>query len=246
MALIAAIYFLFLAPSSNTTDFRKTTEAGLSRKHGVLRGELSDEDLQAQTQQELQAILAKQDPVAGAPATVASSIVEDMEDVSVAGRKTMQKPKEKPKYPVAEADPAKGGEEVAYNGAKMESAVDKGKEMARAELQKILKMSPSKLTPFLIWVFVASFLRVVRFLSRIVSLAGFVARTPSYTFTYCIIGLSFGKKVEPYDTCGLGECVLYEGAAHKDQDWTEICPPTAQSNHMDHLSRCRPVFACGE
>jgi hypothetical protein len=158
---IVLIYFLFFSGSDSATDFRKTTEASLSRRRGVLRGSLSDKDLTAQTNRELQAILDRQkdqhgqdqkifeaSPVQGTHAYT-SSISFD-EEVPIGGRTTMRK--EKPKYPVDTAKPAGAtslsadgeGEEVAYNGNKIEKAHDEAEDMARQELQIILKKSPSK------------------------------------------------------------------------------------------------------
>ena len=82
---------------------------------------------------------------------------EDLEhgEIPVAGRKSMPKPtppastnpdqrkqdilkeKEKPKYPKTGDD-----EEEAFNGNRIESAADPGEELARHELQSILKKSP--------------------------------------------------------------------------------------------------------
>ena len=60
-ALLLLIYVLFFSSESSTTDFRRTTESAIARKHGVLRGELSDEALTAQTNQKLQDVLAAKD-----------------------------------------------------------------------------------------------------------------------------------------------------------------------------------------
>src|SRR6201996_8753413 len=160
---IVLIYFLFFSGSSSSTDFRKTTEASLSRRRGVLRGALSDKDLTAQTNRELQAILDKQkdqreqdqkifdaSPVQGSHAYTSSISFDD--GVPIGGRKTM--PKEKPKYPVDTAKAAGAtdlaadgkGEEVAYNGNKVEKVEDEGEDLAREELQSILKKSPSMYT----------------------------------------------------------------------------------------------------
>lgn len=148
---IVLIYFLFFS-GSDSTDFRKTTEASLSRRRGVLRGDLSDQDLTAQTNRELQMILDKQQnvfdagPVHGAdnkPHPYTSTISFD-DEVSIGGRRTMLK--EKPKYPVeSSAANALGskGEEVAFNGNKVDKARDEGEDRAREELQGILKKSPS-------------------------------------------------------------------------------------------------------
>ncbi|KAJ9606560.1 hypothetical protein H2200_008568 [Cladophialophora chaetospira] len=156
---IVLIYFFFFSGSSSSTDFRRTTEASLSRRRGVLRGALSDKDLTAQTNRELQAILDLQrdqrerdqrifdaSPVQGSH-TYTSTISFD-EGVPIGGRTTM--PKEKPKYPVNTAKATSGtglnsdgqGEEVAYNGNKVEKAKDEGEDLAREELQMILKKSP--------------------------------------------------------------------------------------------------------
>ena len=159
---IVLIYFLFFSGSGSgsSTDFRKSTEAALGRRRGVLRGGLSDKDLTAQTNRDLQAILDRQQeqheedqkifdasPVQGAhPYT--STINFDAE-VPISGKKTM--PKDKPKYPVDTAKAAAAidlgadekGEEVAYNGNKVEKAHDEAEDLAREELQTILKKSPS-------------------------------------------------------------------------------------------------------
>ncbi|KIX93057.1 uncharacterized protein Z520_11330 [Fonsecaea multimorphosa CBS 102226] len=155
------IYFLFFSGSSTTTDFRKTTESSLSRRRGILRGALSDKELTAQTNRELQMILDRQkeqreedqrifdaSPVQGNHPYTSTISFDDDDDVSIGGRKTM--PKEKPKYPVDTAKAADAtdvaadgkGEETAYNGNKVEKAKDDGEDMAREELQSILKKSP--------------------------------------------------------------------------------------------------------
>jgi hypothetical protein len=157
---IVLIYFLFFSGSGSSTDFRKTTEASLSRRRGVLRGALSDQELTAQTNRELQEILDRQQgqrdrdqkifdasPVQGAHAYTSTISFDD--EVPIGGRKTM--PKDKPKYPVDTAKAAgatalvadEQGEEVAYNGNKVEKAKDEGEDLAREELQSILKKSPS-------------------------------------------------------------------------------------------------------
>ncbi|KIW85726.1 hypothetical protein Z517_01118 [Fonsecaea pedrosoi CBS 271.37] len=153
---ILLIYFLFFSGSGTTTDFRKTTEASLSRRRGVLRGALSDRELTAQTNRELQMILDKQkeqrqrdedqrifdaSPVQGNHPYTSTISFDD--EISIGGRRTM--PKEKPKYPVdtTTAVAADGqGEEIAYNGNKVEKAKDDGETLARQELQSILKKSP--------------------------------------------------------------------------------------------------------
>lgn len=158
IALVAAlvlIYILFFSSDSSTTDFRATTENAIARKHGVLRGELSDEDLTAQTNGKLQEILAGQNgEIKGEKVILEGSRTDDRarpyaqdidSEIAVAGRKTMPKStpyqsayidQQKPKYPFRD------DEEVAFNGNKVESAVDEGEQMAREEMQTILKRSP--------------------------------------------------------------------------------------------------------
>ncbi|OCT51837.1 Glutaredoxin domain protein [Cladophialophora carrionii] len=158
---IVLIYFLFFSGSGSSTDFRKTTEASLSRRRGVLRGALSDKELTAQTNRELQKILDRQSelrdqdrdqkifdasPVQGAHPYTSTISFDD--GVPIGGRKTM--PKDKPRYPVdtvkaagVTSPVADGqGEEVAYNGNKVEKAQDEGEDRAREELQSILRKSP--------------------------------------------------------------------------------------------------------
>lgn len=151
---IALIYFLFFA-GSDTTDFRRTTEESLSRRRGILRGDLSDADLTAQTNRELQMILDQQnaglEPTAAQAGgrksqSQATSVPFDEDDASVAGRISIPKSKEKPKYPVdgtAAHGLDSGGEEVAFNGNKIEKAKDEGEDAAREEFHNILKKSPS-------------------------------------------------------------------------------------------------------
>ena len=143
---IVLIYFLFFSGSGSSTDFRKTTEASLSRRRGVLRGGLSDKDLTAQTNRDLQAILDRQKEEK-------ASSISFGDDVSIGGRKAM--PKEKPRYPLDTAKAAIAtnpvadgkGEEVAHNGNKVETAKDEAEDLAREELQTILKKSPSTWNP---------------------------------------------------------------------------------------------------
>ncbi|EXJ85056.1 hypothetical protein A1O3_05731 [Capronia epimyces CBS 606.96] len=144
---LVLIYFLFFAGSD--TDFRRTTEASLARRRGVLRGDLSDADLTAHTNQELQRILDKQRQMFD-PSPVqesdqrswASSIGSEDDEISVAGRKTMPKTKEKPKYPINNGATHEVDDEVALNADKVEKPEDEGENMAREELQSILKKSP--------------------------------------------------------------------------------------------------------
>lgn len=167
-AALLLIYVLFFSSESTTTNFRQTTESAIARKHGVLRGELSDEALTAQTNRQLQDVLAAKDAGYGSSQLKSKVVLEGSrteretaravaseaeldgddggkEQVPVAGRKTMPRPspyqsayidQQKPKYPL------KDGEEEELNGNKVETAVDEGEQMAREELQGILKRSP--------------------------------------------------------------------------------------------------------
>jgi hypothetical protein len=131
---IVLIYLLFFS-GSETTDFRRVTEASLSRRRGVLRGSLSDADLTFQTNQQLQEILDKQKD-----ATIATPGSE----ADVIGSIPSPKDKEKPKYPVgssAAGSSAKGESEL--KGDMEDKVVDNGEEMAREEFHNILKKSPS-------------------------------------------------------------------------------------------------------
>lgn len=132
--LVLCYILFFSSEADHGTDFRGKTEAALKRKHSILAGDISDEDLLAQTNQKLQQILGEKEQPDG---------TKDGE-VPVAGRKSMPNPrqspfhqsavKEKPKYPT--------GEEEDDPTVKPEKASDKGEEMAREELQQILKKSP--------------------------------------------------------------------------------------------------------
>jgi len=134
---VVIIYFLFFA-GSDSTDFRRTTEASLSRRRGILRGTLSDADLTAHTNRELQKILDKQkelfDPTALKP---------DGEEIPVAGRFSMPKTNDKPRFSVASPSGEKSGEHALNAQHGKEEPLD-GESMAREELQLILKKSPSK------------------------------------------------------------------------------------------------------
>ena len=155
---IFVVYFLFT--SSTDSEFKRRTEKGLARKHGVLRGDLSDEALTQQTNDKLQGIINKQkegepeEPAAireGLPPAVARASnkpSEDEDDVSVAGRKSMSKSSKdssKPKYPVDK----EGEDQKAINGGKPAKAAggsgDPAKDIAREKLQQYLK-TPSKST----------------------------------------------------------------------------------------------------
>jgi len=131
---IVLIYLLFFS-GSETTDFRKVTEASLSRRRGVLRGSLSDADLTFQTNQQLQMILDKQKE-----ATVASSGSE----ADVIGSVPSPKDKEKPKYTVesSAAGSSAKDETPELKENQEEKVVDDGEEMAREEFHSILKKSP--------------------------------------------------------------------------------------------------------
>ncbi|KAK5054602.1 hypothetical protein LTR84_001493 [Exophiala bonariae] len=122
---IVIIYFLFFA-GSDSTDFRRTTEASLSRRRGVLRGSLSDADLTAHTNRELQKILDKQKAISDQ-----ATFNGDGDEVAIAGRVSMPKTNDKPKYPSG----------VATGHHDEDEPLD-GESMAREELQAILKKSP--------------------------------------------------------------------------------------------------------
>lgn len=137
-------YVLFFSSEADKgTDFRGRTESALERKHSILSGDISDEELLAQTNGQLQKILGhpdqKKEDVVILEGTRSDS------DIPVAGRKTMPNPKqspfqqapvEKPKYP-------KTGEAEDSGGpAKASKSADPGEDMAREELQQILKKSP--------------------------------------------------------------------------------------------------------
>ncbi|KAL2430587.1 hypothetical protein ABEF95_011427 [Exophiala dermatitidis] len=137
---IVLIYLLFF--SGSNTDFRRRTEASLSRRRGVLRGDLSDADLTAKTNKELQLVLDKQkelyDSVPG-QADNRRGGPSDNDEISVAGRKHMPKPK----YPVTSGttnSKDSGVEEATLKSA--DKAADEGESMAREELQSILTKSP--------------------------------------------------------------------------------------------------------
>jgi len=83
---------------------------------------------------------------------IAAPITEtEEENVGVAGRIMMPKPKqEKPKYPLTSEDKTKFliGEEEATNGGKPAHPTDPATLEAKAELDDILKRSPSKRSSF--------------------------------------------------------------------------------------------------
>jgi glutaredoxin len=135
VAAILFIYVLFFsAEADQGTDFRGRTEQALKRKHSIMSGDISDEDLLAQTQEQLQQILHS---------TNSDSAPSDTTDeIAVAGRKTMPNPRvspyqqastEKPKYPLADED---------ADRASSKSVADPGEDMAREELMRIFKKSP--------------------------------------------------------------------------------------------------------
>jgi glutaredoxin len=162
---IILIYILFFSSSGTHTDFRKNTEASLSRRRGILRGDLSDKDLTAKTNRELQSILDRHSAGAGAGAKDRDQKVFEAEPVHGYtstihfdggssrrhGHTSTGLRKERPKYPAntgtIDSGKDKGrDEEVAYNGHNVETAYDEGENLAREELQSILKKSPSKST----------------------------------------------------------------------------------------------------
>jgi glutaredoxin len=135
VAFVLFIYVLFFSSEADQgTDFRGRTEQALKRKHSIMSGDISDEDLLAQTQGQLQQILDKTDSDSGSSGTA--------DEIAVAGRKTMPNPRvspyqqassEKPKYPLEDDDADKTGSKLA---------ADPGVEMAREELMGIFKKSP--------------------------------------------------------------------------------------------------------
>ncbi|ETN36480.1 uncharacterized protein HMPREF1541_08758 [Cyphellophora europaea CBS 101466] len=141
VAGVVLCYILFFSSEADKgTDFRGKTEAALHRKHSVLAGDISDEDLLAQTNDKLQQILDDRKDGTELPSGTTGNVNDE---IPVAGRKSMpnprqspfqQAPKEKPKYPVAETED--------LDEIKTEAASDPGEEMAREELQQILKRSP--------------------------------------------------------------------------------------------------------
>lgn len=141
VAVLLCYIVFFSSEADKGSDFRGKTEAALKRKHSVLSGDISDEDLLAQTNNKLQEILAAKD--GPAPSSLQGTRITD--DIPVAGRKTMPNPKqspfqqnpaEKPKYPV------KDGVGDEADTKKEHKSSDPGEDMAREELQKILKKSP--------------------------------------------------------------------------------------------------------
>lgn len=155
--LILFVYYLvFSNDGSSATDFRSTTEAGLARKHSknsILRGDLSDQELTDQTRDKLEGILAAERTKDGATAQETSTTAgrtkegsqdDDTEDVSIAGRKTMQRPKnqdkDKPKYPVDEKPLVNPDTAQSNSGNEQaDSAEDPAKDMAREQLHEYLK-----------------------------------------------------------------------------------------------------------
>lgn len=142
VAGIVLLYILFFSSEADKpSDFRGKTEAGIKRKHSILSGDISDEELLAQTNGKLQEILAEKDGRAGMTILQGTRVNEG--EVAVAGRKTMPKQSpfqqaaaEKPRYPVKE------DLEDSDAHAKEHKSADPGEELAREELQRILKRSP--------------------------------------------------------------------------------------------------------
>ena len=165
--VLAAVFFILFYTSdsreAHSKYFYARTSAVLDRKMNTV----TDAQIKAETDAELLSILAHVDMnpttmpriAKTTAATKPSSLwsvahkaddrkerVLTGEDQSVAGRKTMPKPKEKPKYPIDVAD----GEERASSAEKVEQAEDPGMAEARAELNLVLKKSPSMSIPLLL------------------------------------------------------------------------------------------------
>ena len=138
------------APDRNTdsSNFHKTTPEEIAHSvedqgaHAVLP------DVE---KEKLIKDLATEKQPAGASSIAHSPVLDpvvEAEEQSVAGRKMMPKPKEKPKYPITSEDKSKFliGEEPAMNGGKPEKVTDPATLEAKAELSDILKRSPSEST----------------------------------------------------------------------------------------------------
>ena len=174
VAILAACVILFLyysneAGQTSSGEFYHRTTAALDAQKKATE----DKRLQAKADADLQAILKHKQDVTGVdPAAEVASFVaaaqakhsayaggdfyggdsskkgaqkpskkeNDVEEVSVAGRKTM--PKAKPKWDTGIAK----DEEAAMNGGhlKQDTIEEPGMEEAKAELNAILKKSPSK------------------------------------------------------------------------------------------------------
>lgn len=173
LVAVVAIYFLysFTASSDHDMPFRASTESRLTQSpdrntessnfrqttpeeiaHSIKGGHAVRPDVE---KEELIKGLATDKQ----PASVSSIAhmqppgpAAEPEEQSVAGRKMMPKQPEKPKYPVVADEKPKFviGEEPAMNGGKAEKASDPATVAAEAEVEDILKRSPSKCTLFLL------------------------------------------------------------------------------------------------
>jgi glutaredoxin len=135
VAGLVLCYILFFSSEADPgTDFRGKTEAALKRKHSILAGDISDEDLLAQTNEKLQQILGDKQIPDGTK----------QDEIPVAGRKTMPNPRQSPFHQAAPKERPKypKGDEEAEETPKPEKVSDPGEEMAREQLQQILKKSP--------------------------------------------------------------------------------------------------------
>lgn len=155
-----AIFLLYqFIQSGTSTDFRKTTEAGIARKGKAAQ----DGANAAQAKADMEAIMRKQADIAAAdnPAEAAAAMAEQMarieettshdveagsrkyddpmyDEVPVAGRITMKKPK----YP-ADTE-AKPDEQQAQGSSNTDSQeADPVAQTARDELERILRKGPS-------------------------------------------------------------------------------------------------------
>ena len=169
--LITAVglYLLYFVTTSNDHDmpFRASTESRLTQApdrktdssnfHKTTPEEIAhsieDQGAHAVLPDVEKEKLIEDSAIGRQPASVSSiahSPVSDSaveaEEQSVAGRKMMPKPKEKPRYPITPEEKSKFliGEEPAMNGGKLEKATDPATLEAKAELTDILKRSSSK------------------------------------------------------------------------------------------------------
>ena len=156
-AVLLILYLSSEARNSQDTDFYHRTSAALDAKKKAA----DDVAMKAEADAQLQKIVAHAQDIAGGDnvAEVANAMGEqvdetesrllpsrlenaalntEQEETSVAGRKMMPKPKEKPKWDTS------SGEEQAFNGGKIEQVEEPGMSEAKAELNLILKKSPSK------------------------------------------------------------------------------------------------------
>lgn len=169
LVTIAVFYFLYSHTAGNDMPFRTSTESRLTQQSTDRVTESSNfrqttpeeiaHSIKGQGAHAVHPDIEKEQLIKDLasekqPASVSSiahgktfDLEEDVvEEQSVAGRKMMPKPKEKPKYPVTSEDKSKFliGEEPAMNGGKPEKVSDPATLEAKAELDDILKRSPSK------------------------------------------------------------------------------------------------------